>query len=187
VPVSGRSLRALATAATARPCTGGGSLALPRRPARPASLRPLRASLAEAEQQAEAAAAGDAGEGMHSLAAAGVLEAGLTWPGRSHGCGALTEGDVGGGAVTVCGWVDRYRNLGGLLFLDIRDHTGVVQVIVDPQAQPQVAARAERVRQEWVVAVTGQLRRRSDPNPRLKTGTLEISPTDIKVGGGVCV
>ena len=54
--------------------------------------------------------------------------------------------------------------------------------MVDPQQQPEVAAKAERLRSEWVVAVSGQLRVRQDPNPRLKTGTLEISPTDIKVG-----
>jgi aspartyl-tRNA synthetase len=55
------------------------------------------------------------------------------------------------------------------------------QVIVDPQKQPEVAAKAERLRAEYVVAVTGSLRLRQDPNPRLKTGTLEISPSDIKV------
>lgn len=56
-----------------------------------------------------------------------VVEPTLTWPARSHGCGSVTESLVNQ-SVTVCGWVDRYRNLGGLLFLDIRDHTGVIQV-----------------------------------------------------------
>lgn len=66
-------------------------------------------------------------EGDAHQHAASVLEQHLTWPGRSHGCGALGEGELGQ-EMTLCGWVDRYRNLGGILFLDIRDHTGVVQV-----------------------------------------------------------
>lgn len=182
-------------AAAARPAgtgSGSGSLA-PRRLARPSTLRPLQAAGVAAPDAAAAAAAdADGGEGMHSLAASGVVEPALTWPARTHGCGEVTEADVGQ-QLTVCGWVDRYRNLGGILFLDVRDHTGIVQVIVDPQAQPEVAAKAERLRSEWVVAVSGALRLRTDPNPRMKTGTLEISPSDIKVrmrwqwtGAGTC-
>ncbi|KAL4858257.1 Aspartate--tRNA(Asp/Asn) ligase [Chlorella vulgaris] len=155
---------------------------LPRRQARPSCLRALQAGagLAEAEQQADSVAG--AAEDVQHLAAAGVLEAALTWPARTHGCGALSEAQVDdGSSVTVCGWVDRYRNLGGLIFLDIRDHTGIIQVIVDPQQQPEVAAKAERLRAEYVVAITGCLRMRKDPNPRMKTGSLEISPSDIKV------
>lgn len=181
---SARPLRPLFTAAAAaRPCVGG--LALPpRRAARPTTLRPLHSTATEAEQHADPspAAAGGA-EGVAGLAAEGGVEAALTWPARSHGCGSLTAADLGGSPVTVCGWVDRYRNLGGLLFLDVRDHTGIIQVVVDPQQQPEVAAKAERLRAEYVVAVTGQLRARQDPNPRMKTGDLEISPTDVKVGG----
>lgn len=157
---------------------------LPRRQARPSCLRALQAGagLAEAEQQADSVAG--AAEDVQHLAAAGVLEAALTWPARTHGCGALSEAQVDdGGSVTVCGWVDRYRNLGGLIFLDIRDHTGIIQVIVDPQQQPEIAAKAERLRAEYVVAITGCLRLRKDPNPRMKTGSLEISPSDIKVRG----
>jgi aspartyl-tRNA synthetase len=51
----------------------------------------------------------------------------MSWPSRSHGAGDVTEADVGQ-EVTVCGWVDRNRNLGGLGFMDIRDHTGLLQV-----------------------------------------------------------
>ena len=51
----------------------------------------------------------------------------MSWPSRSHGAGDVTEADVGR-EVTVCGWVDRNRNLGGLGFMDIRDHTGLLQV-----------------------------------------------------------
>lgn len=53
----------------------------------------------------------------------------MCWPGRSHGAGDVTEADVEAGRdITVCGWVDRNRNLGGLGFMDLRDHTGLLQV-----------------------------------------------------------
>lgn len=56
-----------------------------------------------------------------------IVDSQMTWPGRSHGAGTLRESDAGK-EVTVCGWVDRNRNMGGLVFLDMRDHTGVLQV-----------------------------------------------------------
>lgn len=56
-----------------------------------------------------------------------LMSSDMTWPSRSHGCGSVTEQLVGQ-EVTVCGWVDGYRNFGGVLFLDIRDHTGLIQV-----------------------------------------------------------
>lgn len=83
-----RSLRSLFAAAAARRSSGSGS-GLPR------ALRPLQATLAAAEQQAAGAEVPDGAEGMHSLAAAGVLEPQLTWPARSHHCGELGEAEVG--------------------------------------------------------------------------------------------
>ncbi len=88
-----RSLRSL-FAAAARRSGGGSSSGLPR------ALRPLQAALAE--QQAAAADAPEGAEGMHSLAAAGVLEPQLTWPARSHHCGELTEAQVGGLHCAAC-------------------------------------------------------------------------------------
>lgn len=128
-----------------------------------------------------AAAAGLAAEPDTGAAAASdVVEPELTWPARSDGCGTVSERDAGR-AVTVCGWVDRCRNLGGVIFLDVRDHTGVVQVVVDPQADPALGAKAERLRGEWVVAVSGTLRLRKDPNPKLSTGAVEVAPAEIRV------
>jgi aspartyl-tRNA synthetase len=95
----------------------------PRRP-RPASALRQR-SLGPACAISTEAAAEVESDGAH--APASVLEERLTWPGRTHGCGTVGETDIGQ-QMTVCGWVDRYRNLGGILFLDIRDHTGIVQV-----------------------------------------------------------
>ena len=186
-----RCMRSLFAAAGGGGSGGGGGSVLPsRHPLRggalapPTSLRPLRATGSGLAESLDASS--EVAAGLHTTAAAangsvppGLLEPQLTWPARTHGCGAVAADDVGG-AVTVCGWVDRYRNLGGIIFLDIRDHTGIVQVVVDPQLQPEVAAKAERLRAEYVVAVSGALRLRQDPNPRLKTGLLEISPTEIK-------
>lgn len=60
-----------------------------------------------------------------------LLLGSMTWPSRTHGAGTLREADVGQ-RITVCGWVDRNRNMGGLGFLDVRDHTGLLQVRATP-------------------------------------------------------
>ncbi|KAH7623668.1 putative Aspartate--tRNA(Asp/Asn) ligase [Nannochloris sp. 'desiccata'] len=105
----------------------------------------------------------------------------LTWPARSHGCGTLSDNDTAQDSITVCGWVDRHRNLGGILFLDIRDHTGIIQVVLDPATAPEIAAIAEKLRSEWVVAITGKVNLRKDPNPRMPTGAVELVPSQIQV------
>lgn len=56
-----------------------------------------------------------------------IVDSQMTWPARTHGAGTLRESDAGK-EITVCGWVDRNRNMGGLCFLDVRDHTGLLQV-----------------------------------------------------------
>lgn len=104
----------------------------------------------------------------------------LQWKPRTTQCGTLAASSAGE-THTVNGWVDRYRNMGGLLFLDIRDHTGVVQVVVDDDASEHVARIGERLRNEWVVSITGSVRERKDPNPKMKTGSIEMSATDIQV------
>ena len=81
----------------------------------------------------------------------------------------------------MCGWVDKYRNLGGLLFLDIRDHTGVVQVVTADSTPGAAAAAGARLRQEWVVAVTGDLRPRKDVNDNMATGAVEVVLADVRV------
>ncbi|KFM26583.1 Aspartate-tRNA ligase [Auxenochlorella protothecoides] len=104
----------------------------------------------------------------------------LTWPSRTHEAGMLREADIDQ-AVSLCGWVDRVRNLGAITFLDVRDHTGVVQVVVDagsPRALHDVAAR---LRPEAVVSVRARVRRRSDPNPGLPSGAVEAEPSSIQV------
>jgi aspartyl-tRNA synthetase len=104
----------------------------------------------------------------------------LTWPARSHGCGTLTDTHASE-HITVCGWVDRHRNLGGIIFLDIRDHTGIIQVVVDPTTAPEIAAIAEKLRSEWVVSISGPVNLRKDPNPRMSTGAVELVASQIQV------
>jgi len=86
-----------------------------------------------------------------------------------------------GQEVTLCGWVDGYRNFGGLLFLDIRDHTGIMQVVSQPGDHPEPHAVAERLRNEYVVCVKGEVRLRKDPNPTLPTGAVEMVATEVQL------
>ncbi|KAB2851549.1 MAG: aspartate--tRNA ligase [Hyphomicrobiaceae bacterium] len=99
---------------------------------------------------------------------------------RSHTCGALRRPDVGNPA-RLSGWVHRVRDHGGLLFIDLRDHYGLTQVVADP-ASPAFKA-AETVRSEWVIRVDGTVRARPDGtvNPDLPTGEIELVAGEIEV------
>ncbi|GFR47627.1 hypothetical protein Agub_g9366 [Astrephomene gubernaculifera] len=115
------------------------------------------------------------------VTAESLMPSQLTWPSRSHGCGAVTPADIGS-TITICGWVDRNRDMGGVQFFDVRDHTGLLQVICEPQsAAPEVSRVASRLRNEYVVCVTGVLRARKDPNPRLPTGQLELVASGVQL------
>jgi aspartyl-tRNA synthetase len=93
---------------------------------------------------------------------------------RTHTCGALRPDDVGADVVLL-GWVHRVRDLGGLLFIDVRDRAGVTQVVFDKDDEAQMA-KAKRLRSEFVVGVSGRVRRRSADtvNPKLATGEVEV-------------
>ena len=87
-----------------------------------------------------------------------------------------------GAAVVVCGWAQRRRDHGGILFVDLRDRSGLVQVVFDP-ARPEVFARAEELRSEYVLEVSGVLRKRpaGTENPALPTGAFEIDATGLVI------
>jgi len=93
---------------------------------------------------------------------------------RSHYCGELNAAHLDQ-EVTLCGWVHRRRDHGGVIFIDLRDHRGLVQVVFDPDAE-QTFATAERVRNEYVLQVTGRVRRRPEgtENPDMPTGEVEV-------------
>jgi aspartyl-tRNA synthetase len=101
---------------------------------------------------------------------------------RTHTCGALRESDVGKD-VRVSGWVHRIRDHGGLLFIDLRDHYGVTQVVADPDSP--AFKDAEKLRAEWVVRVDGLVRKRppGTENPDLPTGLVEVFIKEIEVLG----
>lgn len=100
---------------------------------------------------------------------------------RSHYCGDLLNVSAGE-SVKVAGWVHRRRDLGGLIFLQVRDRSGIIQVVVEPD-QAELFAQAEDLRSEFVVSIEGTLRLRPDSmiNQDMATGTIELLATDLRV------
>src|SRR5438874_3226582 len=101
---------------------------------------------------------------------------------RSHTCGALRDSNIGE-TVRLSGWVHRIRDHGGVLFIDLRDHYGLTQVVADPDSP--AFKTAEKLRSEWVVRIDGKVRRRPEgtDNPELATGLVEIYVSEIEVLG----
>ena len=99
---------------------------------------------------------------------------------RTHYCGALRASDEGRDAI-VMGWVSGRRDLGNLLFLDIRDRTGIVQVVFNKESQPAAHAKAEQARGEFVVAVEGTVIKRQKANPEIATGEVELIATKLHI------
>jgi aspartyl-tRNA synthetase len=100
---------------------------------------------------------------------------------RTHYCGDL-RAEHAGREVTLLGWVHRKRDLGGFVFIDLRDRAGVVQVVVDPAADPGTSAAVKDVRPEFVVAVRGTVASRGDNvNPRIPTGQIEVRAASLEV------
>ncbi|SCK23730.1 aspartyl-tRNA synthetase [Streptomyces sp. WMMB 714] len=103
---------------------------------------------------------------------------------RSHTCGELRASDVGTG-VRLSGWLHNRRNLGGILFIDLRDHYGIVQLVVRPE-QTEVHERLSSLSKESVVRVDGKVSARGadNVNPELPTGDVEVEVADVEVLGG---
>jgi len=101
---------------------------------------------------------------------------------RSHTCGVLREGDIGK-EVRLSGWCHRIRDHGGVLFIDLRDHYGITQVVADPDSPS--FKDAERLRSEWVIRVDGKVRKRpaGTENTELPTGAVEVYVNEIEVLG----
>ena len=100
---------------------------------------------------------------------------------RSHYCGALRTSDIDE-TVTLYGWVDRRRDHGGVIFLDMRDREGIVQVVFDPDTEEHFQ-RADRVRPEYVLKITGRVRARGEGtvNPAMATGEIEVLGKELEI------
>ncbi|PLW84052.1 aspartate--tRNA ligase [Kineobactrum sediminis] len=100
---------------------------------------------------------------------------------RSDYCGALGTANIDE-TVTLCGWVDRRRDHGGVIFLDLRDRAGIVQVVFDPDTEEHFR-RADSVRSEYVLRVTGRVRARTEAtvNPAMATGQIEVLGKELEV------
>jgi aspartyl-tRNA synthetase len=101
---------------------------------------------------------------------------------RTHACGELRATDAGT-EVTLCGWVARRRDHGGVTFIDLRDREGAVQVVFHPEEAAEAHATAQDLRAEWVVRVTGTVRQRPDgmTNPALATGEIEVVAAELSI------
>ena len=99
---------------------------------------------------------------------------------RSHLCGEINE-ELEGQSVTLCGWVDRRRDLGGLIFIGLRDNAGIVQVVVEPESE--AFADAERLRNEYCVRVQGKVRMRPESqwNESMATGKIELVAEEVEL------
>ncbi|MBR6741648.1 MAG: aspartate--tRNA ligase, partial [Clostridia bacterium] len=101
---------------------------------------------------------------------------------RTHYCGTLRKDNIGE-KVAVCGWVQRQRDLGGLIFVDLRDRTGIVQLAFDDTTDKAIFDKAFTLRSEFVVMAEGNVRMRSSINTEIPTGDIEIEVTTLKILG----
>lgn len=99
---------------------------------------------------------------------------------RTDYCGVFRASD-GGKEVTVCGWVQKRRNLGSLIFVDLRDRSGIVQIVFDETCQKEVFEKAEQIRSEYVIMAKGKVRERSSKTNKIPTGEVEILVDELKI------
>ncbi len=101
---------------------------------------------------------------------------------RTHNCNQLGTDNLDQ-EVTLMGWVLRRRDHGGVIFIDLRDRWGITQVVFNPEINPEVHAKAHRLRSEWVLAVKGKVERRPGDmaNPKLKTGAIEVLVSELAI------
>ena len=101
---------------------------------------------------------------------------------RTNYCGLIGESDLGG-SVIVAGWVQSYRDHGSLVFIDLRDREGIVQIVFDPETNADSHKIARQVRCEWVIAISGTVRKRADgmENNKIPTGQIEIIAEEIQI------
>ena len=101
---------------------------------------------------------------------------------RSHYCADLGEQNIGE-MVSLCGWCNTYRDHGGIVFIDLRDRSGLVQLVFDPKDSAEAHKIASEVRDEYVLLAKGKVRARGEglENPKLKTGKIEVLVESLKI------
>nr|WP_320116843.1 aspartate--tRNA ligase [uncultured Desulfuromonas sp.] len=101
---------------------------------------------------------------------------------RTHYCGDISSADIGN-EVCLMGWVQRRRDHGGLIFIDLRDREGIAQLALDPDRDPEAHEKADKVRNEFVVAVKGKVSPRPEGtvNPKMKTGEVEVEVSELRI------
>ncbi|MBQ1978077.1 MAG: aspartate--tRNA ligase, partial [Ruminococcus sp.] len=99
---------------------------------------------------------------------------------RTIYCGDLRDANIGE-EVTVCGWIQKQRDLGQLVFVDLRDRTGIVQLAFDDKTDKEIFEKAQTLRSEYVVCAKGTVRERSSKNPDIPTGNIEIDVCDLRL------
>jgi aspartyl-tRNA synthetase len=99
---------------------------------------------------------------------------------RTHTCADLTISHVGE-KVTLSGWVHRRRDLGKIIFVDLRDRFGITQLVIDSSLSQKAYEQAEKIRQEWVISLKGSVTKRKDPHPSLPTGEIEVIVEELEI------
>ena len=99
---------------------------------------------------------------------------------RTIMCGELRESHIDN-KITVMGWVQRKRNLGGLIFVDLRDRTGILQVVFGDAINKEAFEKADEAKSEYCIAITGTIVKREAPNAELPTGAVELKGEYIKI------
>ncbi len=101
---------------------------------------------------------------------------------RTHSCGELTEKNIGE-KVVMAGWANKWRDHGGVVFIDLRDRSGIVQVVFSPEVDPDIHRAAHRIRNEFVIEVQGDVRKRPEgtENPSIPTGRIEVVARKLTV------
>jgi len=101
---------------------------------------------------------------------------------RTHYCGDVRVSDIGT-TVTLFGWVQNWRDHGGVIFIDLKDREGIVQVVFDPSVDKEIHSRASKLRSQYCIGVTGRVRHRPEGtvNPNLKTGEVEVVATRLEI------
>ena len=99
---------------------------------------------------------------------------------RTHTCGELRINNVGE-QVTLAGWVQRIRKMGGMTFIDLRDRYGITQLVFNQEQNVSLCDKANKVGREWVIQIKGTVKPRSNKNPNIPTGDIEIIVEDLIV------